>query len=97
MQLFIRTYATVGWQIWGNDHMRYGFWTSTVPLGIEVKVRTDFAGEQSHVHFMSIQPTGSTNNPIHIDFIASNADLTPPPGQYDRHFGRRHFQLHFPE
>ena len=31
--------VTVQRQIWGNDHLKLRFWTSTIPLGIEGNVR----------------------------------------------------------
>ena len=40
------------------------------------KVRSDFIGEQSQVHFMSVSAHWKHTNSIHIDSIASNGGVT---------------------
>ena len=71
--------VTMWRKIWRNGHLSCGFGLSRYPFHWSespVKVRSDFTGEQSEVHFMSISAHWKHNNAIHNDFIASNGGVT---------------------
>ena len=71
--------ATVWRKIWRNGHLSCGFGLSRYPFHWSespAKVRSDFTGEQSEVHFMSISAHWKHTNAIHTDFIASNGGVT---------------------